>query len=115
MNDSQTSFPLFNDWVAFPSNTAYSVNQSGQVRREADSLHILVPTRLKSGYLQLSIGGKKKYVHRMVCSSFYGKIEPGYEPDHLNGTRDDNRIENLEVVSHKVNCQRRGKLIEPVS
>lgn len=53
----------------------------------------------KSGYkaFQPYINGKRcvKYVHRGVCSAFYGARDRGYEAHHINGDRHDNTINNL--------------------
>ena len=53
----------------------------------------------KSGYkaFQPYIDGKRcvKYVHRAVCSAFYGARDRGYEAHHLNSDRHDNTLDNL--------------------
>ena len=41
--------------------------------------------------------------HRMVYETFVGEIPQGYEIDHINTIRDDNRLENLRIVTHKEN------------
>ncbi len=43
------------------------------------------------------------YIHRAVYETFVGEIPNGFEIDHINATRDDNRIENLRAVSHAEN------------
>lgn len=39
------------------------------------------------------------YVHRLVYLIYTGTIPEGYVINHKNGIRDDNRVENLEVVT----------------
>jgi hypothetical protein len=108
----QLTFSLFNDWLPFPSNSAYWVHQSGQVRKGSpDSWQILKPVTLKSGYQQVTINGHKKYLHRIVASTFLGEIKPGFEPDHGDRVRNNNHVDNLEIISHRENCLRRGKPI----
>ena len=55
----------------------------------------------------LYVGNKKKYlyVHRVIFFSFNNiKILPkNYNVDHLNGIRDDNRLINLQLLTHQEN------------
>ncbi|MEW6095577.1 MAG: HNH endonuclease signature motif containing protein [bacterium] len=58
-----------------------------------------MPYKLQSGYIQLNDKvNRKKYEHRVVWEKNYGKIPQGYEIHHINGKKDDNRIENLEIM-----------------
>lgn len=62
----------------------------------------------KKGYIQVTLQGDdgKKYcykLHRLIYESANGKIPNGYEIDHINTVRDDNRISNLRCVTHKEN------------
>lgn len=64
---------------------------------------ILCSTRLNQGYEQLNIKGKTCLVHRIVYETFVNKIPVGYEIDHINTIRNDNRLENLRCVTPKEN------------
>lgn len=60
-----------------------------------------------TGYLQFHCwqNGKVKCirVHRAVWEAFNGPIPSGLEINHINTIRDDNRLENLEVVTPSEN------------
>lgn len=58
-----------------------------------------------NGYSRIWVHGKMKLTHRLVYSLFKGPIPDGFQVDHINGSRDDNRIENLRVVTSAGNCQ----------
>ncbi len=54
----------------------------------------------------LNIGGKRlcRTSHRLVALAFLGeKPTPRHEINHKNGTRSDNRPENLEYLTHQEN------------
>jgi len=42
-------------------------------------------------------------IHRAIYETFVGEIPEGYEIDHINTIRDDNRVENLRAVTKKEN------------
>lgn len=46
--------------------------------------------------------------HRLIWQLFFGPIPDGMEIDHINGTKTDNRIENLRLLSTADNQQNRG-------
>ena len=50
------------------------------------------------GYKRVTIDKKKWYVHDLVWSVFKGEIPKGYVVHHINHHRDDNRLDNLELM-----------------
>lgn len=69
----------------------------------------------KDGYILICIRDVYFKAHRLAWYYHYGEV-PTLIIDHLNGVRDDNRIDNLRLVSHRENCHnsykiRRGKLV----
>lgn len=54
------------------------------------------------GYLRLGVSKPNRMhiaVHRLVYETFVGEIPNGYEIDHINTIRDDNRLDNLRCVT----------------
>lgn len=84
------------------------VTKSGLVYRYNSKQDKLVLCKLRSnkGYMLVGFSKHKKtnvYVHRLVWETFMGEIPKGYQIDHINTIRDDNRLENLKLVTHKEN------------
>lgn len=49
----------------------------------------------KNGYIEIRIQGKQLQEHRLIWEKAYGEIPNGWVVHHLNGIRNDNRLENL--------------------
>ena len=65
-----------------------------------------------SGYLNFTIYDKKlekriNYLqHRFVYEVFRGPIPRRFEIDHINGIKTDNRLKNLQLLTHKQNVEK---------
>lgn len=59
------------------------------------------------GYLRIRLAkdgvNKKMFVHQIVASAFIDNPLGFSEIDHINGIKDDNRVENLRWCTHMVN------------
>lgn len=49
----------------------------------------------------------QRYIHQLVLLVFKGPRPKGLEASHINGDSFDNRLENLEYVTHAENCAMR--------
>lgn len=59
----------------------------------------------RNGYISVTKYVDNKHrrvtsVHRLVWETFIGKIPDGMEIDHINGDKTDNRLDNLQCVTH---------------
>ena len=86
----------------------YEVFEDGSIKKK-DGSGFLKPAYTHKGYLHvgLYIDGRLRTmtVHRVVTLVFLGKRKTGYEVNHKNGKRDDNRLENLEYLTKSQNNQ----------
>lgn len=89
-------------------NDLYSVDEIGNVYGYGGS--ILKVGDNGAGYKCVNIYcngiSKKEYVHRLVYEAISGKeIPKGYEINHKDGNRSNNKITNLELVTRSENLK----------
>ena len=89
---------------------AYYASDDGKIfslQKKSGKWRELKPGKDRNGYLRFYCyqNGKAKYipVHRAVYEAFHGPVPQGLEINHKNCVRDDNHLENLELVSHSEN------------
>lgn len=89
-------------WKVFPENDYYSISNLGRVKNNKTGriLRQAIKKGAHQGYCQLELrrdGERQSWrVHRMVMITF-APIEnyKEFQVDHINGIRNDNRLENL--------------------
>lgn len=75
-----------------------------KVRRSTTSPAGSIAGRTESkGYIQIGIDGTRYMAHRLAWLWCKGEIPDASVIDHINGDRQDNRIENLRAVSFTEN------------
>jgi hypothetical protein len=62
------------------------------------------------GYRRIEFKNVTYAVHRLVWLHYWG-VEPKEQVDHINGIRNDNRIENLREASQQENRFNQGKYV----
>ena len=98
----------------------YQASADGEIR-SLISNKILRPAVNQNGYMHVSLCSKDKRVHRIIAQTFLPNPENLRDVNHINGDKTDNRVCNLEWVSHSDNelhkiykLGKSGKLIRPM-
>ena len=92
-----------------PWNRIFKYNKDGSLTRLDPVKRWGFKTGRKNsnGYLQVGHEGVYFMVHRIVWEMHNGPIKKGMHVNHKNFNREDNRIENLELVKMEINSGRR--------
>lgn len=56
-----------------------------------------------NGYIRIGRDGKVIYLHRWIWEQVFGPIPDGWEIDHINGIKTDNRLDNLRCIPQGMN------------
>lgn len=89
----------------------YKVSNCGRVKSvRFGKENILNACVSRKGYLQVHLrkngSGKSFEVHKLVALAFLPKPDGEFEIDHIDGDKSNNRVDNLEWVTHGENLRR---------
>jgi HNH endonuclease len=92
-------------WLPCTEAPGYLVSDTGEVKNRFG--RILRGQTFPNGYrgIVFQRGGKCYLIHRLVLSAFIRPAEEREDANHKNGVRADNRLKNLEWVSHSDNIK----------
>lgn len=109
MDNQQESFNLI-DLMPVPDLDGYYITIDGKIysKKQNPLAKILKQYKhfgkSKNAYMRLKIANKLMLAHRVIASISIGRQLNSCEVvNHINGITTDNRVENLEVVSHREN------------
>lgn len=96
----------------------YQVSNLGRVksleRLSKNLSHIkekIMTPQFKRGYYHILFNKKCYRVHRLVAQAFIPNPNSLPEVNHINGIKTDNRVDNLEWVSHDTNMKHASQII----
>lgn len=84
----------------------YQISNLGNVKNIQTNKYLSVETTIKK-YCRVQLWkngeGKHYRVHRLVWEAFNGEIPEGMQVNHINERKNDNRLENLNLMDCKSN------------
>lgn len=96
----------FREFLRYESGSLIWIKKPGN--RSTVKIGSIAGTRCQQGYVRVRLFGKSYLAHRVVWELISGLIPSGMQVDHINHIRDDNRIENLRVVTNAENGRNRS-------
>ena len=95
-------------WKTIPSYPAYEASTEGRIRSKKG--HILYTCRNNCDYeiVVLFVNNRPKCipVHRLVAQTFLTNPDNLSDVDHIDGNKSNNRLSNLQYLSHRENCKK---------
>jgi len=86
----------------------YEVSSLGRVRN-VKTQYVLKPCIMSGKYpwitLKHIMGARKIFVHKLVCEAFHGLRPNGYQCNHKDGNKENNKAINLEWVTASENMK----------
>ena len=95
---SQAELKALFDYNLETGILTYKVRRSNKV-----NIGDIAGWKYGKGYLAVTLSNKHYRVHRIVWIMSYGDIPDGYQIDHINHNKLDNRLENLRLATNSEN------------
>ena len=114
MIDSRIKQKIIIEGVKYYKHTVfdnYAASKNGEVINLKNKKKIKI-TKDSGGYFKFIIFSKKVekpinyYQHRFVFEVFKGVIPRCFEVNHINNVKSDNRLKNLQLLTHKRNVEK---------
>ena len=106
----QRFFIGFKKYYQHPVFTNYAASKEGEVINVKTGRKLLKMGKNHAGYYRFGLQHKKRrkhyFQHRFVFEAIKGDIPEGFEIDHKNEVKTDNRIKNLQLLTRNQNVEK---------
>lgn len=86
-------------WIEIKDSPGYEISSDGQVRNAKTRKTLKPHLNRIGGYERVDIGGRHKYIHRMIAENFFAcGVKDGDKVIHRDGDRSNNHANNLKIV-----------------
>ena len=92
-------------WKEIPLDTRYLVSNKGRVLSTVKNPRVIGSKGDPLQYCTVTIKGKPRVIHRLVASAFIENPESKAIVNHINGIRNDNKVDNLEWATESENIR----------
>ena len=93
-------------WREWPQDPRIMVSNKGNVVScKRGGWYPLKVGHNNRGYQRVGASRQPQYVHQMVADTWIDNPNQYKEVNHINGDKDDNRVENLEWTTHGENIR----------
>ena len=104
------------DWIRLKNYPRYEISLTiPHVIRKVETNKIISQSINNVGYYQISLDGKTMLLHRIIAEQFLENPNNFQDVNHKNHNKLDNRIINLEWISHSDNLSKRKTFTKKVS
>ncbi len=83
--------------------TLHYNSETGNAWFTAHTYSRVLSAKDTSGYIHATVNKAKYGLHRLAWEAIFGKIPKGYEIDHIDRNRGNNKLSNLRCVSREQN------------
>lgn len=92
-------------WKKIEGHDRYSISNMGRVRNDKTGRILKTNTINNAGYKLIYIQKRCYTIHRLVALHFIPNPKGLSDVNHINEDKSDNRVENLEWLSHRDNLR----------
>ena len=87
------------EWIGIRGIEGYEISNYGRVRNRKTRRILKTHLNRPDGYERVNIGGKHRYIHKMMADSFsHEGLKPGDIVQYRDGNKRKNLLHNLRIV-----------------